>query len=142
MFSKLSLLALAVGAVKMEREPLLSWKPTKCWPPQDSPCGHDVPKDYFVPDFGVDHDIKGTHASIKAAEDSLDHKWKPELKAAEHPTDYAVPHFGVDRDILDTKASIKTTEANLGEWNPVQDENGYWVVPVAHENTSYSYKGN
>jgi hypothetical protein len=34
------------------------------------------PMDYPVPNFGMDHDIIGTEASIKQAEGSVDHTWK------------------------------------------------------------------
>jgi len=32
---------------------------------------------YPVPNLGMDHDIKATEASIKQAEGSVDHVWKP-----------------------------------------------------------------
>ena len=35
------------------------------------------PIDYPVADFGVDHHIKESQASEKAAEESLDHDWTP-----------------------------------------------------------------
>jgi hypothetical protein len=35
------------------------------------------PRDYFVPDFGVDRDIKWTEGSISGAEASLKHVWTP-----------------------------------------------------------------
>jgi len=35
---------------------------------------HD--KDYFVPNFGVDHDIITTQSNLKNAETSLKHNWK------------------------------------------------------------------
>ena len=37
--------------------------------------GH--PMDYPVADFGVDHHIKESQASEKAAESTLDHDWTP-----------------------------------------------------------------
>jgi len=37
--------------------------------------------DYPVPNFGVDHDIKATEASIKQAEGSVEHDWKPTQNA-------------------------------------------------------------
>jgi len=36
------------------------------------------PRDYFVPDFGVDSDIKLTEGSMTQAEASLKHTWTPE----------------------------------------------------------------
>jgi len=35
----------------------------------------DYPKDYFVPNFGMDHDIKGSLSDLKVAEKQLDSKW-------------------------------------------------------------------
>jgi len=32
---------------------------------------------YPVPNLGMDHDITATEASIKQAEGSVDHVWKP-----------------------------------------------------------------
>lgn len=36
---------------------------------------NDYPKDYFVPNFGMDHDIKSTFRDLKVAEKQLDHDW-------------------------------------------------------------------
>ena len=38
----------------------------------------DYPKDYPVPDFGVDHDIIATQEHTAAAEKDLNHVWTPE----------------------------------------------------------------
>jgi len=35
---------------------------------------HD--KDYFVPNFGVDHDVITTQSNLKNAETTLNHNWK------------------------------------------------------------------
>ena len=35
---------------------------------------HD--KDYFIPNFGVDHDVITTQSNLKNAEASLKHQWK------------------------------------------------------------------
>ena len=47
---------------------------------------HPVPpatpkRDYFVPNFGQDSDIKDSHQSIKDAEGTLGHKWVMATKA-------------------------------------------------------------
>jgi hypothetical protein len=36
-----------------------------------------TPRNYVVPSFGVDRDITWTANSIKEAEKSLKHEWKP-----------------------------------------------------------------
>ena len=40
----------------------------------------DYPIDYPVPDLGMDHDIKATHASIASEEKRQNHKWTPKLE--------------------------------------------------------------
>ena len=82
------------------------------------------PKDYFVPNFGVDHDIIATHSNYKKAGGKLAQKQSipacnsadfPKCLGAEtaadqklqkdmdkHPKDYFIPNFGVDHDIIST----------------------------------------
>ena len=43
---------------------------------------HD--KDYFVPNFGVDHDVITTQNNLKNAEKSLNHNWNLSLAQANH----------------------------------------------------------
>ena len=139
-FTMGALFALA-NAVEVEREPLLSWAPTKCWPPQESPCKDEVKRDYFVPNFGIDKDIAYTQKHIKDAETRLKTKWNPTKKGkSAQDTDYKVPNLGMDTDIKDTAGSIKTTEEKLGAWNPKVDKDGAFVVPTPFDNNSYSYK--
>ena len=132
MFNKITFCLVAVSAVTLEREPLLTWAPS---PPK----GHPI--DYFVPNFGVDFDIKATEKHIVDSETKLKHTWTPTLKGDPHPTDYKVPKLGLDTDILDAAASIKSVESTLDhEWKPVADEDGMFIVPEAANNASYSYK--
>ena len=82
------------------------------------------PKDYFIPNFGVDSDIKSTlknyasaggklaqKSSIPAcnsadfpgclaAETAADHKLQKDMD--KHPKDYFIPNFGVDHEIITT----------------------------------------
>ena len=113
----------------------------KIRPAEDKDAYH--PMNYFVPNFGVDKDILATERHIEAAEQKLDHSWKPTRKfgpAVDYPKDYFVPNLGLDKDIIDSAASIKTTETSLKKkWNPTQDKDGAWVVPEAYNNKSYGY---
>ena len=95
--------------------------------------------DYKVPNFGADFDIIATQKHIKDSEKKLKDKWTPKKKLPSYAMDYKVPNFGLDKDILDASASIKTTEKKLGKWNPKQDADGAWIVPVAFDNRSYGY---
>ena len=121
--------------VQLDREPLKSWKPKAR--------KNAYPMDYKVPNFGVDPDIITTQKNLAKAEKRLKRKWKvdPNFKKAKgHPVDYKVPNFGQDQDIKDTLSIVKKMEAKYGAWNPVQDDNGVWIVPTAASNKSYNYK--
>lgn len=107
----------ATSAVTVQREPLLTWTPT----PADS--GH--PKDYFVPNFGQDEDMKAVPHSIAAAEIITGHKFIPDSEvvgrpmAQPNPRNYFVPNFGEDSDIKATKASASLAEKQLNHvWDP------------------------
>jgi hypothetical protein len=49
------------------------------------------PKDYFVPNFGMDHDIVASESNLKNAEKSLKHSWK--LKAGQLPPQFPDGQF-------------------------------------------------
>ena len=97
------------------------------------------PRDYFVPNFGEDFDIRASKKHLKEQEDKLG-VWN--LKEVDEiKRDYTVPNFGVDADILAAKASIASSETSLNHtWTPTQDENGFWEVPTPFDNRSYSYR--
>jgi len=102
------------------------------------------PMNYFVPNFGRDHDINSTWASLDWAEQDLDHKFNPkskkEVKKDAHPVDYKVADFGLDEDVVITQKNIADQEKlKKHKWKPKQDENGIWIVPEAADNDSYSY---
>jgi len=69
-----------------------------------------TPRNYVVPDFGVDHEILNTQNAIKISEKKLGKKLTADFGATANgvnPRNYVVPDFGVDRDIISTKNSIK-----------------------------------
>jgi hypothetical protein len=98
---------------------------------------------YKVPDFGTDHDIKSTFNSLAKAEKITNNTWDyihPGKDAKKIP-DYRIPDLGLDGDVVGTAASIAHVEKTSGKkWNPVQDENGEWIVPEPINNKSYKYK--
>ena len=114
MISKCLLLASAVSAIKIERDPLLTWS--------EKPYDPGYPQDYAVPNFGVDQDIGTTHKNLAAAEKMVGHKWvvpkdKPE------PLDLsklAQPDFGNDEDIQASQDHQKAQEEihKKSEWDP------------------------
>jgi len=101
------------------------------------------PMDYFVPNFGVDHDIKDSFQGLKISEEQLKHNW--DFKFIEKPkweAGFKVPDFGVDEEIKYAQEGLKWSENELGtKWTPTQDKNGYWNVPEAASGDSYSYNG-
>jgi len=108
------------------------------------------PKDYPVPNFGVDHDIKTTQSNLKNAESKLGpwvvkkalaqqgsipacntdagcatetaSPWKLQKDTDKWDKDYKVPNFGVDRDIIATTSNLKNAEKRLGAWNLSQQQ--------------------
>ena len=63
------------------------------------------PRNYFVPNFGVDSDIKATKKSIKEAESSTGQSMKANFghKERGYPINYSVPSFGADPDITNSQ---------------------------------------
>merc|ERR1712070_461924 len=97
-------------AVKVQREPLLTWAPTE-------PAGHPV--NYFVPDFGLSHEVLYTENNIRNAEKELGHEMTADFganKNGDNPRGYTVPDFGLDHDILDSLGDLKLEEGIHGEW--------------------------
>ena len=90
------------SAVKLEREPLLSWAPT---PKKDS-----FPMNYGVTHFGEDEDIKGTKVDIAWAENQLNHKLVISDPPKDPPRNYFVPHFGTDQEVLDHRDALTWAE--------------------------------
>jgi len=81
----------------------------------------EPPRDYFVPNFGQDKDVKETLASEKVASAMTkrnwvfptgDERWKNEAKA----TDYNFQPK-LDSDVVNTQSSIANAESSLGAWN-------------------------
>jgi hypothetical protein len=75
----------------------------------------DEPKrDYFVPHFGEDTEIKYTKKNIADAEKKLGHEYDTSPPPDDPPRNYFVPHFGEDTEIKYTKANIAMAEKKLG----------------------------
>merc|ERR1711935_123786 len=118
----------AATAVSLTREPLLA------------NAGHHVtasvfgdhnavpahPVDYFVPNFGVDHEVGSTQSTITDTEGKLGHNLVV-CKAGAFgalgacPTPIAVPHtlkLGLDADIVTSQDNLSASEAELGhQWS-------------------------
>ena len=85
------------------------------------PKSKQYPMDYFVPNFGMDHDIANTMKHTSDTEKKYG-TWDIDLKKKEEPPrDYPVANFGVDRDISDSLKHMSDQEAIHGTWTPVED---------------------
>ena len=96
---------------------------------------HD--KDYFIPNFGVDHDIITTQNNFRKAGGKLAQKQSipacnsadfPKCLKAEtaadqklqadmdkHDKDYFIPNFGVDHDIITTQNNFRKAGGKLAQ---------------------------
>lgn len=102
----------------LDREPLLSKEATPLLVHQ-KPAYSDYDIDYFVPNFGPDHDIAATHSNIANSEKRLNHKMNASFDDNENklnPRDYFVPNFGMDRDIKASLKNLKDQEKIHGNW--------------------------
>jgi len=101
------------SAVKLERDPLLTWAPHAK--------ASSFPMNYGVSHFGEDHEITYTKKNIATAEAKLGHVLDTSDPAAAPPRNYFVPHFGEDQDILDHRAALGWAEKNLHHTLEVKD---------------------
>jgi hypothetical protein len=74
------------------------------------------PKDYFVPNFGTDRDIKDNFDDLKVAEGIVGHNWKfifeePPVNPAKKTLYDDKPEL--DADIVDSVSNLKKTELKL-----------------------------
>ena len=75
--------------------------------------------DYFVPNFGLDRDIKTSLKNVKETEAELGHKLTFSFKKPkEDPKDYYVPNFGLDEDIKNSLEITDQMEKKYGTWTP------------------------
>ena len=75
----------------------------------------DFKKNYFVPNFGVDHDIITNHKSLDIAEKQLQHHW--DFPTGEYKNKKVVEYKTgepLDEDIVVTGKNLKSTEKLLG----------------------------
>jgi len=89
----------------MKREPLLTWRQT----PKK---GHPV--NYFVPNFGVDHDIAISQGNEATAEGKLGHQWTPVIDPETEK--YIVPSPQIEFKLLQTESDI--AREPLTGWSP------------------------
>ena len=93
------------------------------------PAAEDWPKNYPVPNLGMDMDIAGSFNSLDVAEKIRKHKWNWVLaKPGEGPVNPAAKtlynfDMKLDGDIITSQYNLANVEKDLGikygaEWNP------------------------
>ena len=82
------------------------------------------PMDYFVPNFGKDHEIAANDGSLAWAEKYLKHHWIPaEKPKPEDPIMYAGKDTPLDGDMVASLKHLEQMEKKHGAWNlPPQDD--------------------
>lgn len=63
------------------------------------------PRNYFVPNFGVDSDIADTTQNLAEAETQEGHVMQVDTPSS-IKRDYFIPNFGVDHEIADTASNL------------------------------------
>ena len=104
--NKLIAVALINSVTALNREPLLTWAPTE-------PASHPV--NYFVPNFGLDHDIVATQAHEAGAAKALKTTWTP---TKDKDDNWVVPTESASFQLLQTGAEMKREP--LLTWAPTE----------------------
>lgn len=110
--ASLSICALlsSVSSVKVGYRPppgSVPWTKAASRPTWDTP---DYPINYYVPNFGVDHNILTTMNSLKIAERGAKKELKANFAQNDKPKDLRVPDFGQDQEIKNSLAAISESE--------------------------------
>ena len=115
MFKTLIALCIAsASAVKLESDPICnSAGCTQYLHPKKD----DFKKNYFVPNFGRDHDINTNFNSLKVAEEQLGHHWEfpkgIKKEVVEYQTDAPL-----DEDVITTQKNLASSEKVLNhKWD-------------------------
>lgn len=88
----------------------------------EGPKEADIPRNYFVPNFGVDRDIMTTQKNLAQYEDKFGHQLSViGPKESDIPMNYPVANFGLDRDIVTTQKNLADQEKIHGVWDPVEN---------------------
>ena len=59
----------------------------------------DYPVNYFIPNFGTDHNILTTFNSLKIAEKGAKKTLKASFAQSDEPKDLRIPDLGADEDV-------------------------------------------
>ena len=84
----------------------------------------DIKQDYFIPNFGVDHDIADSEQNLAQSEKLLNKKMGDDYfkDAPSHDVNYFVPNFGQDNEIATSLKNTADTEKALNHKWTVKDD--------------------
>jgi len=103
--------------VKLESDPICSSAGCTQYKHKKKALGYDI--DYFVPNFGRDHEINDDFESLKTAEAMIGHKLdfpNSKWKNPANDTDYNF-RPALDGDVISTQKNLADAEKNLGhQW--------------------------
>ena len=100
----------AASAINLNYRPpagTVPWHSASSRPTWDTP---DYPTNYYVPNFGVDHNILTTMNSLKIAERGAKKSLKANFAQMDKPTDMRVIDLGQDEEIKNSLAAISESE--------------------------------
>jgi len=103
------------------------WGGAATRPTWDTP---DYPVNYYIPNFGMDHNVLTTMNSLKIAEQGQGKELKASFAQNEAPADLRTPNLGQDEDVKFSLAAINESQKETG-----QQLKG---VSFAHEGVQYA----
>jgi len=103
------------SAVKMAFRPTagsVPWGGAATRPTWDTP---DYPVNYYIPNFGMDHNVLTTMNSLKIAEKTQKKSLKASFAQDETAADLRTPNLGADEDVKFSLAAIQESQKESGK---------------------------
>jgi len=88
------------------------WGGAATRPTFDTP---DYPVNYYIPNFGMDHNILTTMNSLKIAEKGAKKELKATFAQNDAPADLRIPDLGKDEDVVFSLAAINESQKESGK---------------------------
>jgi hypothetical protein len=105
-----ALMLASTSAVKLQFRPTtgsVPWGGSASRPEWDTP---PYPVNYYIPNFGEDHNILTTLNSLKIAEKTAGKSLKASFAQNDAPADMRIPDLGADEDVRFSLAAIKESQ--------------------------------
>jgi len=88
------------------------WGGAATRPTWDTP---DYPVNYYIPNFGMDHNILTTMNSLRIAEKGAGKALKASFAQNDAPSDLRTPNLGADEDVKFSLAAINESQKETGQ---------------------------